>query len=192
MTGEAYKNKSYFVSSYNGESNNTTLVDTYECYNKDCVGYDYSDTINKAIIYDGEYYLYDFNSKDKTKLSIDGKIDGFIYFVETSNKLYSLSLYNNNQGNAFYNLDTNTVVTKYQYGDIYALDSLNSIIASIGQDTVLINPSSGNVERTLSGLQHISSVHVNGNTYYQSYPYSEGPTYSRITLVYLIVILQLQ
>ena len=182
MTGEAYKNKSYFVSSYNGQSYGTTLVDTYECYNKDCEGYDYSDTINKAIIYDGEYYLYDFNSKEKTKLNIEGNDYNNIHFVENSNKVYGLSLYKNNQGNAFYNLDSNTVVTKYQYDYIYALDSLNYVLANVNQDTAFINPNSGNVEKVISGLQSISEVHINGNTYYQAYPYSDGPTYSRIVL----------
>ena len=175
-------NRNYFVSSYEGNSNNTTLVDTYECYNKKCEGYNYSEIINKAIIHDGDYYLYDFSTKEKSKLNIEGNDYSNINFVENENKTLGLFIYKNNQGYAFYNLDSNTVVTEYIYGEMYSLASISSVLATKGENTVLINPNNGSVERTINGLLHISEVHVNGNIYYQAYPYSEGPNYSRIVL----------
>ena len=182
MTGEAFKNRNYFVSSFEGYSYNTTLVDTYECYSKKCEGYNYSEIINKAIIHDGDYYLYDFSTKEKSKLNIEGNDYSNINFVENENKTLGLFIYKNNQGYAFYNLDSNTVVTEYIYGEMYSLASISSVLATKGENTVLINPNNGSVERTINGLLHISEVHVNGNIYYQAYPYSEGPNYSRIVL----------
>ena len=90
MTGEAFKNRNYFVSSFEGYSYNTTLVDTYECYNKKCEGYNYSEIINKAVIHDGDYYLYDFSTKEKSKLNIEGNDYSNINFVENENKTLGL------------------------------------------------------------------------------------------------------
>lgn len=182
MTRETIKTDAYLVSTYDNEYGNFILVDTYECLNKECAGYHYSENLNKALIKDGEYYLYDFSNKNKTKLNINDSNISNIRFVENSSKVFGLYVTKESGKSAFYNLDSNTFVTKYEYGLMYALDSINSVFASSNNNTVLINPNSGSIEKTINGLESISEVHINGNTYYQAYPVSEGPNYSRVVL----------
>lgn len=187
-TGAIYNVDKYVVSAQETIYGNYTLVDTYECENKKCKGYDYSELNNKVIIYDGEYYLYDLNSKDKIKLNVDNKEYNSISYVDNSNKIFGISFrkndkyYNSQTGCALYSIDNNKFVTGFDYGHLYALDSKNIVFANLNEDTVLINQNSGSVERTINGIQFINEAYVNGEVYYYASLYSDGPNYDSIVL----------
>ena len=184
----AYSATGYYISSTEATSENLTLIDKYDCESKNCKGFDYSEINNKIIILDGNYYLYDISSKQKEFLNVHTIEFNEIKYVENSNKIFGIAFrkkdntYSYNTGVALYNIDASKFITDFIYGYFYALDSVNYVLANYNQDTVLINPNSGSVERTINGLQYIYEVSVNGNTYYMASLYSDGPNYSKVVL----------
>ena len=181
VTKESVNTKQYFVSTY-VDYQEGTLVDTYECYTKECKAYDFSDVLGKAIIYDGAYYLYNFNNDEKIKLDITDNNLNYINFVQTDMKVYGLVLYKESGKGAFYNLNSNKIITDYNYYNIYALSSFDGIFAASYEYTYLIDLNNGKILKSIKGLNYISEIHLDSDIYYQAYKMSEGPSYERVVL----------
>ena len=185
-TGIVYRNKTYFVFNDVNNTDGFTLLDTYECETKECKGYDYSDKNNKIIIFDGNYYLYDINSKNKQEINIEKIEYNDISYVENSKKVYGISLRkkgkNYDTGVAFFSIESNNTITDYKYGQLYALDSVGYVLASSNTGTDLINYINGNVEKTIAGLASINEIYINGVAYYYASVVSEGPNYASVVL----------
>ena len=163
--------KKYYYITKNEQSE--SLLATYNCYDSNCIGYDYSEATNQFLLYDGAYYLYDFNNNKRRTIDLGDKIYRSIGFVETSNKIYGLSVYSE-EGCSFYNYELGKYITSNDaYSGIYSLDSLLENNYILGEkknasdnnimDTYLIDLNTGNVEKNFLKMQHFHE-NINGNT----------------------------
>ena len=170
VTGDKISYSGYYVSSYEEDSEYSKKVATYECDNK-CQGYDYSDVLEVMLVYDGNYYLYNFNSGSKEKININDKVDSMM-FVEGEYKTLGIQItQKDTYKNAFYSFKNNKVVTSYKYDYIYTLNNLSNrgyILATKNGDSYVIDYNTGNEYKTISGYSGITEEYVVDSYYYKA------------------------
>lgn len=156
----------YFI---NKLYDNANIVDTYNCDSSGCQGYSYNKLTTEAIIYDGEYYIYNVSNKSKKYINLGDKKYQTINYVYDKNKTYGLILSTyeiiNDESVVtanFYNFDsqknTNTI---NEYQSMYSVDLLLSsgyLFANRRRQnnnysyTDLINFNTGEVIKTFSDV----------------------------------------
>ena len=119
----------YFLSR---EYDGANIVDEYDCESYGCKGYDFNKSTNEAIIYDGNYYLYNINTKAKKQINLGNEKYQNIYYINNGSKVYGLVLTTYKIVNdvsvttaKFYNFSSQEFLnTVNEYQSIYTVDSL--------------------------------------------------------------------
>ena len=167
-------NQSYY--SFNKENTGEELVGTYECYNNDCVAYDYDDINNAVLVHDGNYFLYDLGTGNKQDLDLGNTVYNNIRLIKDDNKIYGLSITNDSDKYAFYSIKSNKFLTNFEYSSMYSLNSLLNKNYFIGEKfnngsttTYIMSIIDGSIVKTIPGSSSFTECIVNNVVYYYSY-----------------------
>ena len=109
-----------YIFSYNSNDYNKNVyeqgqyikLDTYECNSYNCK---YKDgAINKVLIYDNDYILYDVNTKKETKLNLNIDSSNDTKLIYYDKVVYGIEVYKNGK-NAYYDLNKLKYITEFKY-----------------------------------------------------------------------------
>ena len=106
----SYSSNDIYENNY--ENNNYEKVGSYECYSYNCKfknGY-----LDKTVIYDGDYILYDVKTKKSTRLDLNVDSSDYVSFIYYDKVIYGLSVSKYNKY-AFYDLNKKKYITDFEY-----------------------------------------------------------------------------
>ncbi len=106
ITSTLYENEEYYK-----------LIDTYNCIEDSCQGYNISKYSKQAVIYDEKnYYIYDYKTKNKTKLNLGNEVYSDVRFLSSEKADYGLTVMKAVDGyGALYNLKNNEYISDFIY-----------------------------------------------------------------------------
>lgn len=174
-----FDNSNYYYASnskYDFEEEYPKLVDTYYCSSDNCIGYQSNASNNKeVVIYDDGYYLYNPNSKDKTKLNGVGN-SKYLYvdmITDKNNDSYALYFQKDDGVGAFYLIKKDKFVTDFSYdGNTTTSNMINKgYFAAIvtkrnTSQVVLLNQTTGEVVKTFKDALYITDEVIDGTDLY--------------------------
>lgn len=171
ITGDVTIRNYYDFFSKPSSQEDLEYIGEYECYSIFCKGYDYSEYLNKALIKDIGYKLYDISTKKSQNLSLNNVEYKSISFVEDSNKVYGLMIAKK-EYSAFFNLDSSKFITDFNYTRAYTLNSLVNkgyILLEYGDNTYLLNYQTGEIEKTIEQCANFQEIVINNTVLYKAY-----------------------
>lgn len=143
------------------------MIGEYKCVSSNCKAYDYSKYLDKVIINDNGYKLYNPFTKKIENISLGEETYSFINFIEDDNKVYGLSVGKEDKKVAFYNFELAKYINNFDYSRIYMLNSLINkgyIFAEKDRDTYILNYLTGEVIKTMEKYKYFTELKV-GNYY---------------------------
>lgn len=127
----------YLISKIKRYSNYYTLLDTYKCKSTSCKVLDSFTNDNKILINDDKIYIYDFKTKENKEIVIENTQIKEAKFVITDNKLVALTIKNDKDKIAIYNLENNKLITDFEYDgvSVWNEEGLDNYIALFINDS---------------------------------------------------------
>lgn len=183
----------YYVVTTQKYENNTygdiyTLIDTYKCQEENCKGY-YSSTpnINKTIIYDDKYYMYNYKTHEKEEINLGNEEYQSVNLIASKEKIYALSVKNYQDKIAFYNLETKKYITDFIYDEStsYNIDTLleNNYLVGYQIDEEynveahIINKNDGSTHKILKEVGSIQEASLGDKIIYLTTPLGSSHSY---------------
>lgn len=95
----------------NGSTDN--IIHTIRCEKEDCKMIYVGKTEQDTVLFDGNYYYYNYETRNKKQLNIQEKVASanLVYF---DNKIVGLELYNEKEKSAYYDLEKQRLLTEFE------------------------------------------------------------------------------
>lgn len=95
------------------DGSKANIIHTYRCEKEDCKILYTEKDLFESVLWDKEYYLYNYLSKTKEKINVEDSIIS-AHFVKLNNHIMGLELINNQNQKAYYDLKSKSLKTEYE------------------------------------------------------------------------------
>ena len=102
------------------EINNSSLITSYDCRSDECIIYDVFENKNLLLIFDGNYYLYDYDNKISRRLSITKDEYTKLVFMKYDKIVIGAVIEKNDGTKSFYSFYRNKFIIDF---DKYVYDT---------------------------------------------------------------------